>query len=125
MADWKRLAKNLILADGTIEIEETEIIRKELLADGVIDKSEAAFLFDLRKSASKAVAEFHKFVFEVVQQALLADGKIDADETEWLNRFLLADGKIDAQEKQFLKDLKAAAKSTCPEFDAIYAKFTA
>ena len=125
MADWKRLAKTLILADGYIEKKETEILKKELLADGVIDKSEAAFLFDLRRSAPKAVAEFHDFVFDVVKHALLADGKIDADETEWLNKFLLADGKIDAQEKQFLKDLKAAAKSTCPEFDAIHAKFTA
>lgn len=70
MADWKRLAKQLILADGYIEREETEIVKKELGADSVISKSEAEFLVDLRKSAPKAVVEFHQFVFEVVKKAI-------------------------------------------------------
>jgi len=123
MADWKKLAKNLILADGYIERKETEIIKKELLADGVISKSEAEFLIDLRKSAPKAVAEFHQFVFEVVKKAILADGDISASEAAWLQKFILADGVVDDQEKQFLKDLKAGAKHTSPEFDALFHKY--
>jgi hypothetical protein len=55
MADWKKLCKQLILADGYIEEKETDIIRKEILADGVVSKSEAEFLIDLRNSAPKAV----------------------------------------------------------------------
>jgi uncharacterized membrane protein YebE (DUF533 family) len=123
MADWKKLAKDLILADGYIEEKETEIIRKELLADGVINKSEAEFLVDLRNSAPKAVAKFHAFVFEVVKKAILADGDISATEAAWLQKFIFADGKVDDAEKAFLKDLKASAKKTSPEFDALVAKY--
>lgn len=123
MADWKKLCKNLILADGYIEEKETDIIRAELLADGVINKSEAEFLIDLRNSAPKAVAKFHSFVFDVVKKAILADGVISADEAAWLTKFILADGKVDDAEKAFLKDLKASAKKTCPEFDAIITKY--
>ncbi len=123
MADWKKLAKNLILADGYIERKETEIIKKELLADGMISKSEAEFLLDLRKNAPKAVAEFHQFVFDVVKKAILADGDISATEAAWLQKFILADGVVDDLEKQFLRELKAQAKSTSKEFDALYAKY--
>lgn len=122
MADWKRLAKNLILADGYIERKETELIKAELLADGVISKSEAEFLVDLRKSAPKAVQEFHIFVFEVVKKAILADGEISKSETDWLTKFLLADGKVDDLEKKFLHELKAAAKKTSPEFEELLKK---
>ena len=123
MADWRRLAKSLILADGYIERREVDIIKKELLADGVISKSEAEFLIDLRRSAPKAVVEFHQFVFEVVKKAILADGAISKEEAAWLQKFILADGVVDDMEKQFLRELKAGAKSTSPEFDALYTKF--
>ena len=76
MADWKRLTKALVLADGVIGEKDAEIIRREFLADGVINKSEAEFLIDLRSSAPKAVQKFHEFVFDVIQKALLADGAI-------------------------------------------------
>jgi len=123
MADWKKLARELILADGYIEEKETEIIKKELMADGVINTSEAEFLLDLRKRAPKAVAKFHSFVFEVVKKAILADGDISASEAAWLQKFILADGVVDDQEKALLKDLKASAKKTCPEFEALVTKY--
>jgi hypothetical protein len=124
MADWKKLCKQLILADGYIEEKETDLIKTEILADGVVSKSEAEFLIDLRNSASKAVQKFHQFVFEVVKKAVLADGVISADEAKWLEKFLLADGKVDDMEKAFLKDLKASAKKTSAEFDALVKKYT-
>jgi hypothetical protein len=123
MADWKKMAKALILADGYIEENETEIIKKEILADGVVSKSEAEFLIDLRKSASKAVQKFHLFVFEVVKKAILADGFISPEEAKWLQKFILADGVVDDLEKAFLKDLKKSAKKTCPEFDELVKKY--
>ncbi|HJZ59260.1 MAG TPA: hypothetical protein VKE74_30225 [Gemmataceae bacterium] len=123
MADWKKLAKAVILADGYIDRKEVDIIKKELLADGVISKSEAEFLVDLRKSAPKAVAEFHQFVFEVVKKAILADGVISKEEASWLEKFITADGKVDDDEKAFLKDLKASAKSTSAEFDSLLKKY--
>jgi len=122
MADWKKLAKQLILADGYIEERETDIIKAEILADGVVNKSEAEFLIDLRRSAPKAVQKFHSFVFDVVKKAILADGVISAPETAWLERFILADGKVDEMEKAFLLDLKKSAKGTCAEFEALLRK---
>lgn len=119
MADWKKLCKSLILADGYIERKETDLIKKEFLADGAISKSEAEFLLDLRKNAPKAVNEFHQFVFEVVKKAVLADGDISKEEAAWIQKFILADGTVDDQEKAFLKDLKASAKKCSPEFDAL------
>jgi uncharacterized membrane protein YebE (DUF533 family) len=122
MADWKKMAKALILADGYIEEKETEIIKKEILADGVVSKSEAEFLIDLRKAAPKAVKKFHDFVFEIVKKAILADGIINTDEVKWLEKFIFADAKVDDMEKAFLNDLKLSAKRTCPEFDALLKK---
>ncbi len=124
MADWKKLAKDLILADGYIERKETELIKKAILADGVVSKSEAEFLIELRKDAPKAVAEFHEFVFAVVKQAILADGDVSAAEAAWLEKFITADGKVDDSEKQLLKDIKAGAKKTSAEFDALVKKYT-
>jgi uncharacterized tellurite resistance protein B-like protein len=123
MADWKRMARALILADGVIEEKETEIVRAELLAEGVINKAEAEFLIDLRKSAKKAVPKFHQFVFEVVKRALLADGVISAGEAAWLEKFITADGKVDEMEKAFLRDLKASAKQTSAEFEALLKRY--
>jgi hypothetical protein len=123
MADWKRLSKALTLADGQIDDRKSDIIRKEFLTDGAINRAEAEFLVDLRNSAAKAVPKFHEFIFEVVQKSLLADGEISPAETTWLQKFLLADGKVDDMEKAFLRRLKSAAKKTCPEFEALVAKY--
>ena len=123
MADWKKLCKQFILADGYIEEKETDLIKAEILADGVVNKSEAEFLIDLRKSAPKAVQKFHLFVFEVVKKAILADGEISAAEAAWLQKFLLADGKVDDTGEGVPDDLKDSAKKTCPEFDAMVKKY--
>lgn len=60
MADWRKLARRLALADGVIDQVEAEIIRKELLADRVIDKEELAFLFEIMRDAEDVVPSFRK-----------------------------------------------------------------
>jgi uncharacterized tellurite resistance protein B-like protein len=123
MADWRKVAKALVLADGYIEEKETEILRRELLADGIINKSEAEFLIEVRNSAKKAVTKFHLFVFEVVKKIMLADGDITGAEAAWLEKFLLKDGTVDELEKNLLRELKVGAKKTSPEFDALVKKY--
>ncbi|QDU18184.1 hypothetical protein [Urbifossiella limnaea] len=123
MADWKKLAKDLLLMDGYIERKETEIVRKAILADGVVSKAEAEFLIELRKEAPKAVAEFHQFVLDVVKKAVLADGEVSTAETAWLEKFITADGKVDDLEKQLLRDLKSSATKCCAEFEALVTKY--
>jgi hypothetical protein len=117
------MATALSLAHGVIDERETEIIKKEILANGVVTKEEAEFLLDLRKHAKAAVPSFHRFVFEVFKHAILEDGYINPDEAKWLKLFVLIDGKVDVMERDFLLDLKASARKTCPEFDDLVARY--
>jgi len=128
MADWKKLAIALTLADGKIDDEEVKILKKELWADRKIDEEEVKFLIELRNAAQKKAkarkeevnAGFERLFFKAIEENVMADGKIDADEARWLRAMLFADGKIDANEKKFLVRIKKAAKQTSPEFDALY-----
>src|SRR3954451_25320248 len=120
MADWKKLAKALALADGKIDTKEAKIIKDEIWADGKLDKSELEFLLDLKKNAKSVVGDFNKMLFTAIKAAVLADGEITAKEAAWLKQFLYADGKIDADEKAFLNDLKASARKTSPEFVKLF-----
>ncbi|MFO0876733.1 MAG: hypothetical protein U0840_05115 [Gemmataceae bacterium] len=120
MADWKKLAKSLALADGRIDTKETQIIKKEIWADGRLDKSELEFLLDIKKSATSTVHEFNNMLFAALKAAMLADGEISDTEAAWLRKFIFADGKVDEEEKKFLRDLKQSAKSTSPAFEKLF-----
>ena len=130
MAEWRKLAVQLTLADGKIDDDEVKILKKELWADGKIDKQEVDFLIELRNAAQKKAkarkqhvnANFEKLFFRAIEENVLKDGQIDAAEARWLEKMLFADGKIDANEKKFLARLKKGAKKTSPAFDALYAK---
>jgi len=124
MADWRKLAKALALADGRIDTREATIIKDEIWADGRLDKSELEFLLDLKKGATTVVREFNTMLFAALKAAVLADGEISAKEANWLRRFLYADGRIDDEEKRFLQELKAGARKTAPEFDELYKQAT-
>ena len=121
MADWKKLLKDVLLADGAIDADETALLKAELLADEVIDEEEVDFLVDLRNSAKECSVEFTAFFFEALASNILEDGVVDAEEAGKLRKILYADGVIDAEEKTFLNILKSKAKSLSPEFDALYA----
>ena len=101
MADWKKLAKALALADGKIDTREAKIIKDEIWADGKLDKSELEFLLDLKKSAKSVVGDFNKMLFAAVKAAVLADGDISAKEAAWLRQFLYADGEHWQCQQQF------------------------
>ena len=51
MADWRKLAKAALLADGQIDEREVAILRKELFADKRIDRAELEFLMEAKKQA--------------------------------------------------------------------------
>ncbi len=54
MADWKKLLKDVLLADGTIDAAETKIIKAEIMADGVVDAKEVDFLVGLPRNFRSA-----------------------------------------------------------------------
>jgi hypothetical protein len=118
MADLQAL-KAKVLADGVIDDAEAQMLRKEVYADGKIDKHEIEMLADIRNQAKSVCAAFEDLFFSAAKDNVLHDGVIDSEEAAWLRKALYADGKIDDREKQLLRDLKAGAKKTCPEFDAL------
>jgi hypothetical protein len=119
MADWKKLAKATLLADGRIDAREVEILRREIFADHV-DEEELEFLADLRHLAPTCVRAFTELFFKAVKEYVLHDGVIDDAEALWLRDTLFADNRIDPDEVALLRDLKAAATRTGPEFDKLY-----
>ena len=120
MADWKKLAKAALLADGRIDTKEVEIIKKAILADGLVDKAELEFLADLRKSAESAVRVFTELFFRSVKSHMLQDGVISDNEAKWLRKVIFADKQVDDDELQLLKDLKREAKHVGPEFQKLH-----
>ncbi len=119
MADWRKLAVALTVADGTIDAKETNILRKELFADGKIDKKEVEFLNDLRNAAKSYVPAFMKLFIDGVKANVLDDGVITDAEARWLRNAIFADGKVDADEKKLLKELRAGAKKVSSGFERL------
>jgi uncharacterized membrane protein YebE (DUF533 family) len=126
MADFRKLSIAALLADGKIDDAEVKVIKKELYADGQIDRKEVEFLIDLRNAAQRKAAggalstAFENLFFKAITDNVLQDGVISTKEATWLRNMLFADGKIDDNEKKFLKKLKAGATKTSPAFDALY-----
>jgi hypothetical protein len=128
MADFRKLALEAILADGTIDDNEVKVLRKELWADGKIDMKEVGFLVELRNAAQKRAkaskrevnAKFEALFFKAIEENVLRDGTITSKEAKWLRDMLFADRRIDANEKKFLGRIKKAARKTSPEFDRLY-----
>src|SRR5437763_9854109 len=116
MANWRNLCKAALLADGTIDEREVEILRKEFFADKRIDRPELEFILEVRREAKSSVPSFQKLVFECIRSVILADGVIEAGEVAWLRQWIFADGKVDADEKHWLKEFKVLADRVCPEF---------
>ncbi|MBT7993400.1 MAG: hypothetical protein HN691_00855, partial [Bacteroidetes bacterium] len=55
MAEWRQVAKVCALGDGHISTKEVEILRAVILADGTANKSELAFLNEIKVEAKSAV----------------------------------------------------------------------
>jgi len=84
MATLEELKKNL-LADGVIDAAEVAQLKEVLYADGIIDKEEADFLFELNDAVSgkENAPEWKEFFTQAICDFLLKDevspGVIDAD----------------------------------------------
>ena len=130
MADWRRTAGMVFLADGIRKLGgKLKALKRELLDDGKLDLDEIRFLTDLRilavkrakaKNASVDPA-FDATYFQLLYDQVMADGQIDKPDAGWLREVVFADGKVDKGEKAFLQRLKKAAKGrTCVEFENLY-----
>lgn len=105
--------KKEILADGIIDAGEVKEIENVIYADGTIDQEEADFLFELNDAVSgKANDSSWKDLFvKAISSFVLDDdesnGEIDADEAKYLVSQIQGDGQIDAVEMALLVHLKS------------------
>lgn len=124
MATFDELKKDL-LADGVIDTAEVAKLKETLYADGIIDKEEADFLFELNDAVSGKdnAPEWNEFFTQAICDFLLKDevspGEIDADEEAWLIAKVNNDGQVDKAEKALLKAIKAQAKSFPAALEAL------
>lgn len=116
MASLEALKKDL-LADGVIDAAEVAQLKELLYADGVIDKEEADFLFELNDAVSgkENAPEWNEFFTQAICDFLLKDevspGEIDPEEEAWLIAKVNNDGQVDEAEKALLRAIKAQAKA--------------
>jgi len=109
--------KKDILADGVIDAGEVKELEAVLYEDGVIDQEEADFLFELNDAVSGKDNDsswtdlFVKAISSFVLDDEGSKGEIDADEAAYLAKQIEGDGQIDATELALLNHLKQATGS--------------
>ena len=116
MKTLEELKKDL-LADGIIDADEVKELEKVLYEDGVIDKEEADFLFELNNAVSgkNNSPEWKTFFVKAITSFVLDDeqsnGEVDDDEAKYLYDQINGDGQIDDIEKALLENIKAKSKN--------------
>ena len=116
MANLEQLKKEL-LADGIIDSEEVKTIKAVIYEDGKIDKDEADFLSDLNDAVSgkENAPEWKDLFVDAITAFVLEDevspNEIDEDEAEYLYNQIKGDGQVDDIERALLENIKAKAKS--------------
>ena len=116
MANLDQLKKEL-LADGIIDREEVKTIKSVIYEDGKIDKDEADFLFELNDAVSGKdnAPEWKNLFVDAITAFVLEDevcpNEIDDDEAEYLYDQIKGDGQVDDIERALLENIKAKAKN--------------
>jgi uncharacterized tellurite resistance protein B-like protein len=119
MADWKKLAKRVVLADGRIDAHEAHLIKNVILAEKKLGDEEMDFLVDLRDHATEISPEFTTFFFQALEQKFLVHKKIDVAGVRRLRKIIMGDGKVDPDEKRFLQTLASKTKKPTRSFQKL------
>jgi hypothetical protein len=116
MKSLEELKKEL-LADGIIDADEVKELEAVLYEDGVIDKDEADFLFELNDAVTGKANDpsWEKFFIKAITSFVLDDetspGEIDDDEAQYLYDKIKGDGQVDGTEKALLLNIKDKSKN--------------
>ena len=116
MANLDQLKKEL-LADGIIDSEEVNTIKSVIYEDGKIDKDEADFLFELNDAVSGKdnAPEWKDLFVDAITAFVLEDevspNEIDSDEADYLYKQIKGDGQVYDIERALLENIKAKAKN--------------
>ena len=116
MANLEQLKKDL-LADGIIDAEEVKTIKDVIYEDGKIDKDEADFLFELNDAVygKENAPEWKSLFIDAITSFMLEDevspNEIDDEEANYLYNQIKGDGQVDETERALLENLKAKSKN--------------
>ena len=116
MANLEQLKKDL-LADGIIDAEEVKTIKEVIYEDGKIDKDEADFLFELNDAVSgkENAPEWKSLFIDAITSFMHEDevspNEIDDEEANYLYNQIKGDGQVDETERALLENLKAKSKN--------------
>lgn len=116
MANLNELKKEL-LADGIIDAAEVKTIKEAIYEDGKIDKEEAEFLFDINDAVSEKenAPEWKELFINAITSFMLEDetspNEIDDDEAKYLYEKIKGDGQVDELERALLENLKAKSNN--------------
>ena len=109
--------KKELLADGIIDADEVKELEAVLYEDGVIDKDEADFLFDLNDAVTGKANDpsweglFIKAITSFVLDDETSPGEIDDEEAQYLFDKIKGDGQVDGTEKALLLNIKKNSKN--------------
>lgn len=109
--------KKDILADGIIDSEEVKTLECAIFEDGVVDKEEADFLFELNNAVSgkENAPDWKEFFVKAITSFVLDDeksnGEVDDVEAKYLYDQIKGDGQIDDVEKALLLNIKSKSNN--------------
>ena len=109
--------KKELLADGIIDADEVKELEAVLFEDGVIDKEEADFLFELNNAVSgkENAPEWKDLFVKAITSFVLDDdqsnGEVDDDEAKYLYDQIKGDGQVDEIERALLENIKAKSSN--------------
>lgn len=116
MANLTELKKEL-LADSVIDAAEVKTIKDVIYEDGKIDKEEAEFLFEINDAVSgkENAPEWSELFINAITSFMLEDetspNEIDDDEAKYLYEKIKGDGQVDELERALLENLKAKSNN--------------
>lgn len=112
--------KREVLADGVIDEEEVKRIREFIFADGKIDLEEANWLFEMNDAVSggKAVQAWTDLMVDAICAHLLDDpespGEVSDEEALWLMDKIQGDNRVDDTEQAIVRALYEKAARISP-----------
>ena len=116
MKTLEELKKDL-LADGIIDSKEVKTVESVIFEDGIVDKEEADFLFELNNAVSgkENAPEWKEFFVKAITSFVIDDeksnGEVDDDEAKYLYEQIKGDGQIDDVEKALLLNIKSKSNN--------------
>lgn len=116
MKTLEELKKDL-LADGIIDSKEVKTLESVIFEDGIVDKEEADFLFELNNAVSgkENAPEWKEFFVKAITSFVIDDeksnGEVDDDEAKYLYEQIKGDGQIDDVEKALLLNIKSKSNN--------------